>query len=233
MDDPLFLLMQGVWLLAAGMYPLGMGFLFGACSACCDQCPDECSKCTQYWNQFNDATFCKAVQEFKVVIAGYGTLTGAPTNILGFGDCLDGVDAELTIEGIECNGETYSATVRIGFDVPESPDNCGCTGIKFQGNIGFFIPATENSYSRAVSINDLLTCEGGTISLEVSETEGDDCFAEFINSLSITSEVTLAPCDCGACCDGECEDDVAEGYCGNWAGVGTACDDDPDPCAEE
>jgi hypothetical protein len=33
MDDPLFLLMQGVWLLAAGMYPLG--FLFGACSACC------------------------------------------------------------------------------------------------------------------------------------------------------------------------------------------------------
>jgi hypothetical protein len=35
MDDPLFLLMQGVWLLAAGMYPLG--FLFGVCSACCEQ----------------------------------------------------------------------------------------------------------------------------------------------------------------------------------------------------
>jgi hypothetical protein len=33
MDDPLSLLMQGIWLLAAGMYPLG--FLFGSCSACC------------------------------------------------------------------------------------------------------------------------------------------------------------------------------------------------------
>jgi hypothetical protein len=36
MDDPLSLLMQGIWLLAAGMYPLG--FLFGSCSACCG-CP--------------------------------------------------------------------------------------------------------------------------------------------------------------------------------------------------
>jgi hypothetical protein len=32
-DDPLSLLMQGIWLLAAGMYPLG--FMFGTCSACC------------------------------------------------------------------------------------------------------------------------------------------------------------------------------------------------------
>jgi hypothetical protein len=36
MDDPLSLLMQGIWLLAAGMYPLG--FMFGTCSACCG-CP--------------------------------------------------------------------------------------------------------------------------------------------------------------------------------------------------
>lgn len=32
-DDPLTLLSLGIWLMAAGMYPLG--FLFGACSACC------------------------------------------------------------------------------------------------------------------------------------------------------------------------------------------------------
>jgi hypothetical protein len=51
MDDPLFLIMQGIWLLAAGMYPLG--FLFGACSACCDECPDECSKCRGFY--FADA----------------------------------------------------------------------------------------------------------------------------------------------------------------------------------
>jgi hypothetical protein len=32
-DDPLSLLMQGIWLLAAGMYPLG--YMFGTCSKCC------------------------------------------------------------------------------------------------------------------------------------------------------------------------------------------------------
>jgi hypothetical protein len=35
-DDPLSLLMQGIWLLAAGMLPLG--FVFGVCSQCCG-CP--------------------------------------------------------------------------------------------------------------------------------------------------------------------------------------------------
>jgi hypothetical protein len=38
-DDPLSLLMQGIWLLAAGMYPLG--FMFGTCSACCNQCRND------------------------------------------------------------------------------------------------------------------------------------------------------------------------------------------------
>jgi hypothetical protein len=37
-DDPLSLLSLGIWLFAAGMWPVG--FLFGACSACCQQeCP--------------------------------------------------------------------------------------------------------------------------------------------------------------------------------------------------
>jgi hypothetical protein len=39
-DEPLSLIVAGIWLMAAGMYPLG--FLFGACSPCCqneDQCP--------------------------------------------------------------------------------------------------------------------------------------------------------------------------------------------------
>ena len=38
-DDPLSLITFGVWLMAAGMYPLG--FLFGACSPCCEPCPWE------------------------------------------------------------------------------------------------------------------------------------------------------------------------------------------------
>jgi hypothetical protein len=36
-DDPLSLLSLGIWLFAAGMWPVA--FLFGACSACCNQCP--------------------------------------------------------------------------------------------------------------------------------------------------------------------------------------------------
>jgi hypothetical protein len=36
-DDPLSLLSLGIWLFAAGMWPIG--FLFGACSVCCDECP--------------------------------------------------------------------------------------------------------------------------------------------------------------------------------------------------
>jgi hypothetical protein len=35
-DDPLSLLSLGIWLFAAGMWPVG--FLFGACSACCNEC---------------------------------------------------------------------------------------------------------------------------------------------------------------------------------------------------
>jgi hypothetical protein len=40
MDDPLSLLMQGIWLLAAGMYPLGV-MLGATCSPCCQDC-DRC-----------------------------------------------------------------------------------------------------------------------------------------------------------------------------------------------
>jgi hypothetical protein len=36
-DDPLSLLSLGIWLFAGGMWPVG--FLFGACSACCNECP--------------------------------------------------------------------------------------------------------------------------------------------------------------------------------------------------
>jgi hypothetical protein len=39
-DDPLSLLSLGIWLMAAGMWPVG--FLFGACSACCDEVSCEC-----------------------------------------------------------------------------------------------------------------------------------------------------------------------------------------------
>jgi hypothetical protein len=50
LDEPLGLIMQGILLLAAGMYPVG--FLFGACSECCNQ---ECA-CGSRVPNFNFAT---------------------------------------------------------------------------------------------------------------------------------------------------------------------------------
>lgn len=44
-DDPLALLMQGILLFAAGLYPLG--FLFGSCSACCGE------SCPAWWFNFD------------------------------------------------------------------------------------------------------------------------------------------------------------------------------------
>lgn len=46
-EDPLGLVLQAVFVLAAGMYPVG--FLFGACATCCGDCP-PCSRCTHYAN---------------------------------------------------------------------------------------------------------------------------------------------------------------------------------------
>jgi hypothetical protein len=44
LDDPLSLLGYAVWTLALGMWPVALasnGFLFGACSACCNQCRND------------------------------------------------------------------------------------------------------------------------------------------------------------------------------------------------
>ncbi|NBW13172.1 MAG: hypothetical protein EBR82_34640 [Caulobacteraceae bacterium] len=48
-DDPLSLVLWSSWLMAAGMYPIG--FLFGACSDCCDGCqPCESNKCKRAYS---------------------------------------------------------------------------------------------------------------------------------------------------------------------------------------
>jgi hypothetical protein len=47
-DDPLSLLSLGIWLMAAGMWPVG--FLFGACSPCCGGCC--CDRIGDYTSTF-------------------------------------------------------------------------------------------------------------------------------------------------------------------------------------
>jgi hypothetical protein len=70
MDDPLLLLMQGIWLLAAGMYPLG--FLFGSCSACCDPCPwfinfDRCMRVAVVGSDRPDGGDCRIAMSASAV----------------------------------------------------------------------------------------------------------------------------------------------------------------------
>ncbi len=77
LDEPLGLIMQGILLLAAGMYPVG--FLFGACSDCC--CP-PCSKCSQYYAFDLDSTgqFC-AAGPFSSIVMSYGSQSVAAVNV--------------------------------------------------------------------------------------------------------------------------------------------------------
>jgi len=72
-DDPLALIIYGITTLAAGMYPIG--FLFGPCSACCDECPEECNKCSQYYVLDSQGLFCSDGPDSVVVISDYASKT--------------------------------------------------------------------------------------------------------------------------------------------------------------
>jgi hypothetical protein len=248
MDDPLFLLMQGIWLFAAGMYPLGMGFLFGVCSACCDECPDECSKCTHHYNTSGECNFLNDLT-WSYTIAGIGTITvpnvpGEPCT--GQGD--NSLDIPLNdLPAPDAPASWSNAYFCSGdFDSLSTPDRCGCDACNYAISLvaRFALEGEEEQLYRKLFLAQFGACEQTSAQMlsngdwvadfpGYGGTFGEQVVA-YLNSLTITMTLSdLQPCDCGACCDGECEDDVAEGGCENWAGVGTACDDDPDPCAEE
>jgi hypothetical protein len=141
MDDPLFLLMQGIWLLAAGMYPLG--FLFGACSACC--CPDECSKCTHYHHLPVDppgfipleTSRCREKFDLVTMTAECDTCSGSRTLADVYPDedqlrATPSGDVFLT-DVIQCDGFTTRLTandIRFFYALPVFND-CGCRACRF------------------------------------------------------------------------------------------------------
>jgi hypothetical protein len=82
MDDPLFLLMQGIWLFAAGMYPLG--FLFGACSACCDECQNSTCEGFDLEQAYALIGNCGLANKSPDLFEGYGPFGGCggfPQNV--------------------------------------------------------------------------------------------------------------------------------------------------------
>lgn len=247
MDDPLSLLSLGIWLMAAGMYPLG--FLFGACSACCDECPEECRKCTHF---FND-TACENYMDVSVTVTS--DLLGGDT-VSQSGVCgIDGEGFDITLANSEdpslpqCIldvvagiGVVNKATVNIARSI--AGDECGCEVFEITGGVEIAVEYEGSvlRFGATFTAIDGDSCDGGVLPIEfapiafqqndgwpVDDPECDAELAQWLNdNLAFSGTITLGTCDCGACCDDGCEEDVAEGGCESWQGVGTDCD--PDPC---
>jgi hypothetical protein len=228
MDDPLFLLMQGVWLLAAGMYPLG--FMFGVCSACC--CP-ECNDCTHRFKGGDveapgDQFGCKAPVNIT-----FDTPAGSVT----FENYRIDFEDRRTIWDLECGG-AFIEINSIGLVFPAPQDECGCFGCGYNVVLTLRAGGSQNEFSLDLFLGSCdQTSDTKTGSLEF-EIEGCD-----IPDRTVTVTIDVDPCECGACCyeDNSCTDNIPEFYCedpvgffgvaqGTWQGVGTSCD--PNPCEE-
>lgn len=244
MDDPLSLLGVAVWLMAAGMWPVGLGYMFGVCSACCDECPEECDKCTHPYNQsecadYMDTLSVTAYGETKTLTetcyyngdesAEYLIETGAADNPP---QCV--IDAA---DPFNVNWDAY-----LEFEVVSDFDSCGCETRRAEVLIRLRLTNDFGNVEFVAGQSvDITSCDGGSVSLSLlfEQSGANDwplselCVAEAIDWLNTTVSPTgtldFKSCDCGACCDGDsCEEDVAAGGCTDWQGVGVGCN--PDPC---
>jgi len=247
-DDPLALVIYGITALAAGMYPVG--FLFGACSSCCDECPEECTKCTHAYNG------CQPVHTLlRYEIEGYDTTIDIvdPGGELSGGCGTPGAWTLTEEQYLEVEPESISGCILPSELTPAGPgnvDECDCplccNEVLWQCVFTF-----ENDGFVRFLTTVILCFDGcdqtqavGTIGEWILDDEQgpSENILAWLNSLAITVTLAIEPCDCGACCETEdgiatCDDDVAEGFCVDnssgtiqrqWQGVGVGCD--PDPC---
>lgn len=107
-DDPLSLLALGIWLLAAGMYPVG--FLFGVCSACCEpdpQCPwlinfDRCLR----------VSFFDAPSTGPATAGSHCRISARPGTTGQFGDLQSVADGGVSIHNLQSR-ITFSVRVNL------------------------------------------------------------------------------------------------------------------------
>jgi hypothetical protein len=235
MDDPLFLLMQGIWLLAAGMYPLG--FLFGSCSACCGCGQCQCSHhlADEIVFGFGSANRFSLENPVLSVTTPSGTISEFPADATLYGS---GSGISITTEDT-----VYTQWQLRLFDafISSGLDECGChisAQETFIFRVNFFDENFQPVGDARATINATyvmgLDCEddGGELEWEAAQSTSGQDFADFVDSLSLSGSYAFDPCECGACCDEDCKDDIPGIVCEDWAGVGTACDDDPPPCEE-
>lgn len=237
-DDPLAMIMYAVTVMAGGMYPIG--FLFGPCSACCDECPPECSNCTHYVNNPGTCDIFRGDGRTLTVTAdgqGEQTLTDPsqepctndiglinlagqpiPSGLAPFGTpfiCVSVIEGFATVDACGCNVCQASISLQARFEY--DPD----------GSVVFGVTAVID-FDSCDTTTGTASVTGQWIELD-NETDADVSeLLSWVNALSVSVTVTIPACDCGACCDDGCEEDVAEGGCATWQGVGTDCD--PDPC---
>lgn len=239
-DDPLSLVLWSSWLIAAGMYPIG--FLFGVCSACCTQCPEECSKCTHYANLgFTCDSAHDIVDSLTYAVTGYGSVTiNNPSSEPSIG-CGDN-SIDFPVEDLPAGANDYIGTPCIfssSLGSIEVTDECGCNTCLIEVGLiaGVSMENDGSLLMGRVFSGNLQECTDTTLELTASsgfaiitEDNVPDAAAvvAWFDALNVTVSITIPECDCGACCDNGCEANVAEGGCATWQGVGVDCD--PDPC---
>ena len=242
-DDPLSLVLWSSWIMAAGMYP--MGFLFGTCSACCQQCPDECSKCTHYANAGYDcAGLYNTYTALTISVGDYGSVTINNPQSEPSSGCGDH-SIDFSINDLPVGPNQYTTTAGTPCLLASSltaitdVDECGCNACSVQVVI-YARVTSENSGNlvmRKLFAKKTGECSKTTLQLTASSGFIPDTgynmpdaasVIAWFNGLRISVSVTLPECDCGACCDDGCQENVAEGGCNTWQGVGVDCD--PDPC---
>lgn len=255
-DDPLALIVQGIFVLAAGMYPVG--FLFGVCSDCC--CP-PCGRCTHLANNGNECPI-EGI-EWTVDFGGYGPVVVPGVNagdltetgiviplddIPDMGPLIPVGETEPT-----SNGEWLSASLSIIIsDIGRPSDECGCESCLYSvgfrlslefDNDGFVVLGRTMTATEALgdcSQESMSFTADGPWEVTDSGSNYDDipesAALGWAGPLGLSASFTIDPCECGACCEDDgsggaiCTDNVAEGSCaGEWLGADTTCEEDG-PC---
>jgi len=255
--DLMMLPLWAVLLFSATMYP--MGFLFGACSECCG----GCGRCTRAYD------FCQSYESITLTFSRGDsfTVTGINDNTY-YSNCIANQFFLLDQAFTAC-GTTYAVYVRFRF----AANLADSATTKCYENAFLPVAILEFRYTDSFGRPASLFCGGENPAYELPSACDSTsaaftfalpamCFAGFacsgpLNAYvaalgSLTYQLTLNSCACGACCEtfspgtqASCSENVSENGCGfppensqegkfagllssEWQGAGVDCD--PNPC---
>lgn len=254
-DDPIAIVLHAVFLLAAGMYPMGM-MLGSSCSPCCE-CSEPCSKCNHAYNGTPGQGRCIVGFSYSYSVNGHEVSGTKPP---GSEDVDDAPDAG-NPEEFECSGDKFGLVLRLATITPGlSNDACGCeTCCSFSPTFAGF-----GGFSDPIYGFDFCDCDQTVVEMDIDwpdlgfayqdlggvQEVCPEAFQQFLDraeTSTVRLRLEIDPCDCGACCtQGECESPTTNFYCdtnnkitwfnltddrgAEWQGVGTDCD--PNSCPQ-